>query len=113
MTSEQRTNRVRLIILLIGLPVILYAEACLIMTGHFENLSGNYGSRMLDIADNYHPDDRLVGEECEADRYQAAEQAALSVALDHGFNVLIMAREWNRDFLAEQPPCAAKEPRHE
>ena len=111
MTLEARVNAAKLVIILAALPVILYLYACLIVSGHFEDISGNYGKQMLDIAENYHPDDRLAREECEADRYQAAQNAATAVFRDHAFNILFMTREWNRDFLAEQPPCTRKEPK--
>ena len=90
-------------ILAIGLPVIFYLAACNGMSLHYRHQVDRYDDAALAISDGWPKlqtfDDYHV---CVAGRYLAAGSAATDY---HEFSLIWMIRNWNKDFLAEQPSC--------
>lgn len=106
---------VKLSILSVWFPVIVYLLACAAMGTHYERLSEQFGNTGLDMSERQ-MDDAIYRHiyasrqsQCEAARYMSADIEAVS---HMGFNALDMIRNWNTDFLAEQPACPIED-RHD
>lgn len=90
-------------ILVVALPGICYLQLCSGMALHYRAQFNHYEAAGMDISSGWPQlhnfDDYHV---CLARRYLAAGD---EIAHRPTFDVWWMIRNWNRDFLADQPPC--------
>jgi len=94
------------VILTIALPVIGYLQLCNCLALHYREELYRYDDASQEISswwpelhnfDGYHI--------CLAERYLAAGGEAANY---HPFDAWWMIRNWNTDFLAQQPPCSGQ-----
>ena len=93
----------KLCVLTVFLLTATYLQTCLWMGFHFRSLAEQYANKAISISDSWSDPSRFTPRsECEMDRYLSAGIAASEYK---PFGAVWMVRNWNRDFLNEQPPC--------
>ena len=84
----------KLIVLLCFVLFMGYSLTCQLLGQHFYEQESKYGPFAPDFPSNGG---------CEEDRHMAATYKAIE--LRYTFSIVEQIRYWNKDLLAEQPPC--------